>query len=401
MRYTLEQVRAIYNLPFTTLIFKAQEVHQKHQDPAGVQLCTLKSIKTGACPEDCAYCPQSSRNATFVEAEALMATESILKDARAAAASGATRFCMGAAWRQVRDGKQFDSVLATVRGVKALNMEVCCTLGMITEPQAQKLKEAGCDVYNHNLDTSREHYSKIITTRTYDERLATLANVRTAGMEVCSGGILGLGETIDDRLKMLLEFANMEQQPDSVPINALVAVKGTPLEKQEFVDTFEFVRAIATARILMPKAMVRLSAGRTKMSDETQALCYLAGANSIFLGDKLLTTANPDRNNDMDLLNRLGMHSLHPDNARRIHRESGEAPVFVVEVDEDYANGEKFGMLDTQPRGHGHHHAQGDTCNTVTTDCGGKPGEKDTHPVNNDGVWAHTCSSGGNCGHKH
>jgi biotin synthase len=389
MRYTLEQVRAIYNLPFTTLIFKAQEVHQKHQDPSGVQLCTLKSIKTGACPEDCAYCPQSSRNATFVEAEALMATESILKDARAASASGATRFCMGAAWRQVRDGKQFDSVLDTVRGVKALNMEVCCTLGMITEPQAQKLKEAGCDVYNHNLDTSREHYAKIITTRTYDERLATIANVRTAGMEVCSGGILGLGETVDDRLKMLLEFANMEQQPDSVPINALVAVKGTPLENQEFVDTFEFVRAIATARILMPKAMVRLSAGRTKMSDETQSLCYLAGANSIFLGDKLLTTANPDKNDDMGLLNRLGMHSLHPDNARRIHRESGEAPIFVVEVDEE---GHEHAHCD-------HDHAHGETCRTVTTDCGGKPGEQDTHAVNGDGVWAHTCSSGGKCGH--
>lgn len=406
MRYTLEQVRAIYNLPFTTLIFKAQEVHQKHQDPAGVQLCTLKSIKTGACPEDCAYCPQSSRNATFVEAEALMATESILQDARAASASGATRFCMGAAWRQVRDGKQFDSVLATVRGVKALNMEVCCTLGMITEPQAQKLKEAGCDVYNHNLDTSREHYSKIITTRTYDERLATIANVRTAGMEVCSGGILGLGETVDDRLKMLLEFANMEQQPDSVPINALVAVKGTPLENQEFVDTFEFVRAIATARILMPKAMVRLSAGRTKMSDETQSLCYLAGANSIFLGDKLLTTANPDKNDDMDLLNRLGMHSLHPDNARRIHRESGEAPVFVVEVDEEGRehdhcdHDEKFGMLGgacgDKP---GHSHEEGENFGMLTTDCGGKPGEKDTHAVNGDGVWAHTCSSGGKCGH--
>lgn len=387
MPYTLEQVRAVYNLPFTTLIFKAQETHQKHQDPAGVQLCTLKSIKTGACPEDCAYCPQSSRNATFVEAEALMATESILKDARAAAASGATRFCMGAAWRQVRDGKQFDSVLDTVRGVKALNMEVCCTLGMITEAQAQKLKEAGCDVYNHNLDTSREHYAKIITTRTYDDRLATIANVRSAGMEVCSGGILGLGETVDDRLKMLLEFANMTPQPDSVPINALIAVDGTPLAGREFVDTFEFVRAIATARILMPKAMVRLSAGRTKMSDETQALCYLAGANSIFLGDKLLTTANPDKNDDMELLGKLGLHPLHPDNARRIHRESGEAAMFVVEVDD---------------AGHehcDHDHAHGEPCGTVTTDCGGKPGEQDTHPVNNDGVWAHTCSSGGSCKH--
>jgi len=255
MPYTLDQVKAIYDLPFTTLIFKAQEVHQKHQDPAGVQLCTLKSIKTGACPEDCAYCPQSSRNTTFVEAEALMETEAILRDARAASASGATRFCMGAAWRQVRDGRQFDSVLATVRGVKALNMEVCCTLGMITGNQAKQLKEAGCDVYNHNLDTSREHYAKIITTRTYDDRLKTLENVRSAGMEVCSGGILGLGETVDDRLKMLLEFANMTPPPDSVPINALIAVKGTPLENNKFVDTFEFVRAIATARILLAELM--------------------------------------------------------------------------------------------------------------------------------------------------
>ncbi len=392
MPYTLEQIRAVYNLPFTTLIFKAQEVHQKHQDPAGVQLCTLKSIKTGACPEDCAYCPQSSRNATFVEAEALMATESILKDARAAVASGATRFCMGAAWRQVRDGKQFDSVLDTVRGVKALNMEVCCTLGMITEPQAQKLKEAGCDVYNHNLDTSREHYAKIITTRTYDDRLATIANVRSAGMEVCSGGILGLGETVDDRLNMLLEFANMTPQPDSVPINALVAVEGTPLAGREFVDTFEFVRAIATARILMPKAMVRLSAGRTKMSDETQALSYLAGANSIFLGDKLLTTANPDKNDDMELLNKLGLHSLHPDNARRIHRESGEAPVYMSEVDDE-------NTLRAADAGCDHDHTYEEKFGMLTTDCGGKPGEKDTHAVTGDGVWAHTCSSGGKCGH--
>lgn len=391
MPYTLEQVKAVYELPFTTLIFRAQEVHQKHQDPAGVQLCTLKSIKTGACPEDCAYCPQSSRNQTFVEAEALMETEAILKDARAAAASGATRFCMGAAWRQVRDGRQFDSVLATVRGVKELNMEVCCTLGMITEDQAKKLKDAGCDVYNHNLDTSREHYSKIITTRTYDDRLRTIANVRAAGMEVCSGGILGLGETVDDRLKMLLEFANMTPQPDSVPINALIAVKGTPLENNKFVDTFEFVRAIATARILMPKAMVRLSAGRTKMSDETQALCYLAGANSIFLGDKLLTTANPDRNDDMELLNRLGMNALHPDKARRIHRESGEAKPFVFEVDDE-------DTLEAAQPGcdhHDHSHDHG----TVTTDCGGRPGHQDTHETNGSGVWAHTCSSGGSCKH--
>ena len=378
MPYTLEQVRAIYELPLTTLIFKAQEVHQKHQDPAGVQLCTLKSIKTGACPEDCAYCPQSSRNNTFVEAEALMETDAILKDARAAAASGATRFCMGAAWRQVRDGKQFDSVLATVRGVKALNLEVCCTLGMLNADQAKKLKDAGCDVYNHNLDTSREHYSKIITTRTYDDRLQTLANVREAGLEVCSGGILGLGETVDDRLKMLLEFANMTPPPDSVPINALVAVKGTPLENNKFVDTFEFVRAIATARILMPKSIVRLSAGRTQMSDETQALCYLAGANSIFLGDKLLTTENPDKNDDLDLLNRLGLHPMHPDEARRIHRESGDAPVF-----------DPASVAPARP-----------------ADSGGKVKIKyasdeeiaeHAHELNDQGTWARPCTSG--CDH--
>ncbi len=317
---SLHDARALYDLPLNTLIFKAQQVHQTHQDPSGVQLCTLKSIKTGACPEDCAYCPQSVHHNTFVEAEALMETETILEDARRAKAGGATRFCMGAAWRRVAEGKQFDSVLATVSGVKTLGLEVCCTLGMVTEPQAKRLKDAGCDVYNHNLDTSREHYAKIITTRTYDDRLQTLSNVRKAGLEVCSGGIIGMGETVDDRLKMLVELAAMSPQPDSVPINALVAVEGTPLAGRRFVDSIEFVRTIAVARILMPKAMVRLSAGRGNMSDETQALCYLAGANSIFLGEKLLTTGNPDIEEDMNLMKRLGLHPLHPDEARRIHR---------------------------------------------------------------------------------
>lgn len=316
----LTQARALYDLPLNTLIFKAQEAHQAHQDPAGVQLCTLKSIKTGACPEDCAYCPQSVHHNTFVEAEALMETETILADARRAKTGGASRFCMGAAWRKVSDGKQFDSVLKTVSGVKDLGLEVCCTLGMVTAAQAVRLKEAGCDVYNHNLDTSREHYAKIITTRTYDDRLQTLSNVRQAGLEVCSGGIIGMGETVDDRLKMLVELAQMNPQPDSVPINALVAVEGTPLAGRKFVDTIEFVRTIAVARILMPKAMVRLSAGRANMNDETQALCYLAGANSIFLGEKLLTTGNPDIEEDMNLMKRLGLHPLHPDEARRVHR---------------------------------------------------------------------------------
>ena len=316
----LTQARALYDLSLNTLIFKAQEAHQANQDPAGVQLCTLKSIKTGACPEDCAYCPQSVHHNTFVEAESLMETETILADARRAKSGGASRFCMGAAWRKVADGKQFDSVLKTVSGVKELGLEVCCTLGMLSEPQAVRLKQAGCDVYNHNLDTSREHYAKIITTRTYDDRLQTLSNVRKAGLEVCSGGIIGMGETVDDRLKMLVELANMDPQPDSVPINALVAVEGTPLAGRKFVDSIEFVRTIAVARILMPKAMVRLSAGRANMNPETQALGYLAGANSIFLGEKLLTTGNPDIEEDMNLMKRLGLHPLHPDEARRVHR---------------------------------------------------------------------------------
>jgi biotin synthase len=307
---TLTDARALYDLPLNTLIFKAQQAHQTHQDPAGVQLCTLKSIKTGACPEDCAYCPQSIHNQTGLETEALMETQAILADARKAKAGGATRFCMGAAWRR----------LNTVSGVKELGLEVCCTLGMVSEAQAARLKQAGCDVYNHNLDTSREHYSKIITTRTYDDRLQTLANVRKAGLEVCSGGIIGMGETVDDRLKMLVELASLDPQPDSVPINALVAVEGTPLAGRKFVDTIEFVRTVAVARILMPKAMVRLSAGRASMNDETQALCYLAGANSIFLGEKLLTTGNPDIEEDMNLMKRLGLHPMHPDEARRIHR---------------------------------------------------------------------------------
>lgn len=319
---TLDEIREIYHLPLTTLIYRAQQVHQKYQDPAGVQLCTLKSIKTGRCSEDCAYCPQSARYDTFVEPEALMDTPSILRDALAAKAGGATRFCMGAAWRRVYNTRQFDNILETVSEVKKLDLEVCCTLGMLSAEQARQLKAAGCDVYNHNLDTSREYYSKIITTRSYDDRLETISHVREAGMEVCSGGIMGMGETIEDRLKLLQELAAMDPQPDSVPINALIAVEGTPLEGQSFVDSFEFVRTIATARILMPKAMVRLSAGRTEMNEEMQALCYLAGANSIFLGDKLLTTPNPDKSDDHALLERLGLHPLHPQTARAIHAQA-------------------------------------------------------------------------------
>jgi biotin synthase len=307
---TLASIRAIYDLPLPELMFRAQQVHRAHHDPAAVQLCTLQSIKTGSCPENCAYCPQSSHHDTGLEAEQLMDASGTVAAARRAKAGGASRFCMGAAWREVRDGPQFNSVLESVRGVAALGMEVCCTLGMLDGTQAARLKDAGCTVYNHNLDTSRDYYPEIITTRTYDDRLQTLARVRSAGLQVCSGGILGMGESVDDRLQMLAELAALDPQPDSVPINALVPVAGTPLAGRASVDAIEFVRVIATARILMPHAMVRLSAGRTAMSDEMQALCYLAGANSIFLGEKLLTTPNPERSDDMKLLSRLGLHPL-------------------------------------------------------------------------------------------
>ncbi|MFP6854457.1 MAG: biotin synthase BioB [Opitutales bacterium] len=326
MKYEKQEIENIYKLPFTTLIYRAQETHHKYQDPAGVQTCALKSIKTGSCPEDCKYCPQSAHYNTFVGPEKLLEKEMILEDARQASRDGASRFCMGAAWKQVPEGRPFESVLETTAAVKDLGMEVCCTLGSMTKNQAVRLKEAGCTVYNHNLDTSREFYKEIITTRSYDERFETLQNAREAGLEICSGGILGMGESVQDRLEMLRELANMEPQPDSVPINALVAVSGTPLENREFVDGIEFVRTIATARILMPKAMVRLSAGRTEMSDELQALCFLAGANSIFLGDRLLTTENPEANQDLALLDKLGLRLLDPEKARAIHRRSDRLP---------------------------------------------------------------------------
>ncbi|MDE3084184.1 MAG: biotin synthase BioB [Verrucomicrobiota bacterium] len=308
--YDLASIRKIYELPLPELLFRAQETHRRHHDPAAVQLCTLQSIKTGRCPEDCKYCPQSAHYETELQAESLMDAGAIIACARAAREGGAGRFCMGAAWREVRDGAQFDSVLEAVRGVSALGLEVCCTLGMLTGSQAARLKEAGCTVYNHNLDTSREFYPEIISTRTYSERLTTLARVREAGLQVCCGGILGMGESVDDRLKLLRELASLGPQPESVPINSLVPVAGTPLAEKAPVDSFEFVRIIATARILMPRAMVRLSAGRTAMSDELQALCFVAGANSIFLGDKLLTTPNPERSEDFRLMDRLGLHPL-------------------------------------------------------------------------------------------
>src|SRR5215467_14627330 len=300
--WTLPEVRAIHDLPLLELVYRAQTVHRATFGDPKVQLCSLLSIKTGGCPEDCAYCPQAARYHTGVKAERLMETGDVLEAARHARAAGATRFCMGAAWREVKDGLQFDRVLEMVRGVRALGMEACVTLGMLTGEQARRLKEAGLTAYNHNLDTSPEFYGEIITTRDYDDRLRTLSAVRGAGISVCSGGILGMGESLDDRCELLRTLANQEVHPESVPINALVAVPGTPLENREPVSPVEMVRAIATARILMPGAMVRLSAGRMQMSQEAQLLCMMAGANSLFFGEKLLTTGNPEYAADMALL---------------------------------------------------------------------------------------------------
>lgn len=316
MLISLISAQKVYQLPITTLIFRAQQAHHEFQDPAGVQLSILQSIKTGACSEDCKYCAQSSRYTTFVDREPLMDPAEVRIAAIQAKASGASRFCMGAAWRGTSNERQFQSVLESVKIVDELGMEVCCTLGLLTEDHARRLKDAGMTVYNHNLDTSREYYSEIISTRTYDDRLETLANVRKAGLEVCSGGIIGMGESEDDRLKLLVELANLDPQPESVPINALVAVEGTPMSKQKAIDPIEFVRLIAVARILLPRSTVRLSAGRNDMSEATQALCFLAGANSIFIGNKLLTTDNPETSDDEKMLARLGLHALDPNVAR-------------------------------------------------------------------------------------
>jgi biotin synthase len=314
--WTLAEVKALYSLPLLELIHKAQTVHRSVFQDNKVQLCSLLSIKTGGCPEDCAYCPQASRYKTGVKAEKLMAVQEVLSAAARARSAGATRFCMGAAWREVKDGPQFDSILEMVKGVRALGMEACATLGMLTESQAQRLREAGLSAYNHNLDTSEEHYGDIISTRTYEDRLHTLARVRKAGISVCSGGIIGLGESVEDRCKLLLTLANQEVHPESVPINALVAVEGTPLADQKPVETVEMVRTIATARLLMPLAMVRLSAGRQQMNEEAQLLCMLAGANSLFFGEKLLTTGNPEYSQDMALLEKAGIRPLEPDVSR-------------------------------------------------------------------------------------
>ena len=304
--WTVEEVRALFAMPFNDLLFLAASVHRRHFDANKVQLSRLLSIKTGSCPEDCKYCPQSAHYNTGLEKEQLIEVGSVLSAAAKAKEEGATRFCMGAAWRNPND-KDFTKVLRMVEGVKALGMESCATLGMLTNDQAHALADAGLDYYNHNIDTSEEHYKEIITTRTFQDRLETLANVRQAGMKVCCGGILGMGEGTADRIGLLHTLATLPAHPDSVPINQLVQVGGTPLDGQGPLDALEFVRAIAVARILMPRAYVRLSAGRSEMSDELQALCFAAGANSVFYGEKLLTTGNPDVEQDQTLFSRLGI----------------------------------------------------------------------------------------------
>jgi len=305
--WTVDDIAEIYSAPLPDLIHRAQTVHRAHHRADEVQGCMLLSIKTGGCPEDCAYCPQSAHYQTGVGRETLLSVDEALSHAAEARAQGATRFCMGAAWRDVPDGPAFDRVLEMVRGVRALGMEACCTLGMLTQAQADALADAGLSAYNHNLDTSPEFYGRIITTRTYDDRLATLARVRRAGVTVCCGGIIGMGEDRPVRYRLLQQLASLDPHPESVPINMLVRVEGTPLADAAPIDALELVRTIATARILMPASAVRLSAGRLSLSDESQALCFLAGANSVFLGDRLLTTPNPEAERDRDLFDRLGM----------------------------------------------------------------------------------------------
>ena len=302
-----EEIAALFELPFNDLLYRAHCLHREHFDPNRVQVSTLLSIKTGACPEDCAYCSQSARNEAKIERERLLPLDEVLQKAAQAKANGAQRFCMGAAWRNPTD-KNLDKVIDMIRGVKDMGLETCVTLGMLSQAQSQRLKAAGLDYYNHNLDTSPEYYGDIITTRSYQDRLDTLAHVREAGIHVCSGGILGMGENRDDRVSLLQQLANLPRHPESVPINMLVQIEGTPLHGVDELEPLEFVRTIAVARILMPKSVVRLSAGRSEMSDELQALCFFAGANSIFYGEKLLTTDNPDADHDRQLFDRLGIN---------------------------------------------------------------------------------------------
>ena len=305
--WTLDEISEVYHRPLMDLIYEAATVHRQNDSYAEVQVSSLISIKTGGCKEDCSYCPQAARYHTDIEVEPLMSLEKVMQRAESAKANGASRLCMGAAWREVRDNRDFDRVLDMVREVNNLGLEVCCTLGMLTYEQAEKLKEAGCFAYNHNIDTSEDNYSNIISTREFSDRMNTLSNVRKANLSVCSGGIVGLGETDEDRIKMLHTLSTLNPHPDSVPINALVAVKGTPLENNEKVSIDIMLRMIATARIIMPKSMVRLSAGRNEMNLAEQALCFMAGANSIFAGEKLLTTPNPDFDEDMQMFKILGL----------------------------------------------------------------------------------------------
>ncbi len=325
--WTLSEVNALFNKPFLDLLLEAQLVHRAFFEANKVQASSLLSIKTGACPEDCKYCPQSGHYNTELENEKLMEVQRVLNEARQVADSGATRFCMGAAWKNPPE-KDFPMILEMVRGVKALGLETCMTLGMLSQSQSEQLASAGLDYYNHNLDTSPEYYSHIITTRTYEDRLDTLQHVREAGMKVCSGGIIGMGEHRDDRAGLLQQLANLPSHPESVPINMLVKVEGTPLDKVEDTDPIDFIRCIAVARILMPESYVRLSAGRESMSDETQALAFMAGANSIFYGDKLLTTANPGENRDQLLLNKLGIAIEGGEDSLRYHPKSDNSDMF-------------------------------------------------------------------------
>jgi len=310
--WTKEEIIAIYNKPLMDLLFEAASIHREHHDPNVVQVSTLLSIKTGGCPEDCGYCPQAARYHTNVEGNDLMSVSQVKAQALRAKASGSSRVCMGAAWRNVKDGPEFDDVLEMVRTINKLDMEVCCTLGMLTENQAHRLAEAGLYAYNHNLDTSEEYYKEVISTRGFEDRIQTIENVRKTNVTVCSGGIIGMGETVEDRAGMLVALSTLNPQPESVPINALVAVEGTPMEEEKPVEIWEMIRMVATTRIVMPETQVRLSAGRTNMSREGQAMCFFAGANSIFAGDKLLTTPNPDVNEDMKMFEMLGLQPQKP-----------------------------------------------------------------------------------------
>ncbi len=331
--WTHEEVKALFELPFNDLLFEAQRVHRRFFDPNEVQVSTLLSIKTGACPEDCKYCPQSGHYNTELEKEKLMAVEKVIAEARQAREKGATRFCMGAAWRSPTE-RDLPLVLDMVRQVKSLGLETCMTLGMLTAEQADSLAEAGLDYYNHNLDTSENFYGNIITTRTYADRLNTLAHVRNAGMKVCCGGIMGMGESVDDRAALLMQLANMAEHPESVPINMLVKVKGTPLENEDDLDPFDFIRTIAVARILMPGSHVRLSAGREAMNEQVQALCFLAGANSIFYGEKLLTTPNPEADRDRVLFRKLG---IRPEAGPEIPDDAAQEARVIDALEKDRA----------------------------------------------------------------